>query len=70
MWAELVSADISGWHVVSRDEGGEVGYSWRGIKYIPLVWSLVPESVEMPYFVSWTVSLSRVAVRPALADLN
>ena len=28
----LVSAEISGWHVVSSWEGVEAGYPWRGIK--------------------------------------
>ena len=32
MWNALVSADISGWHVVIRGKGVEVGYPWRGIK--------------------------------------
>ena len=30
-----------------------------------MLWSLVPYSVAMPYFLSWTVSLSRVAVNHA-----
>ena len=32
MWAVLISTDIAGWHVVSRGDGGDVGYHWRGIK--------------------------------------
>ena len=65
MWAALVSADIYGWNVVSRGEGVEVGYPWREIKYSPLLWSLVPDSVVIPSLVSRTVSLLRVAVKPA-----
>ena len=32
VWDALVSAEISGWHFVSRGEGVDVGYPCRGIK--------------------------------------
>ena len=65
MWAALVSAVMSGWKVVSRGEGIELGYPWRGIKYSPLLWSLFPDSVVLLSLASITVSLLRVAVNPA-----
>ena len=58
----MVSAEIFGWDFISKEEGVELGYPWRGIKKSLLLWSLLPDSVVPPSLRSRTFSLLGVAV--------
>ena len=61
----MARTDNADWQVVNRGQLGEVGYPVCGIKYRPLMWSLVHTSVAIPSLVIWTISLSRVELNPA-----
>ena len=68
MWDDLVIAYNTELLVVGRGEWVGVEYPWSGIKYNPFLWSLVLGSIAMPSLVSWTFSLLRVALNPALQN--